>query len=193
MYMNCTYIPSITLMALKTLRSLSVRPSIFDSAVTTKPHLLNLSRARVPIVSFHTTAARMSLDEWKTRAPYKVHENDPNFNVRYEGACHCGRVKYQLSREKPLDAKYCHCTTCQKLHGEFLRSIRECLKVNTADCLQAHRSSGLPSSTKTTSTSLMVIMISDGTTAPKRQRNINYRVKSAALIAVPRSWTKAGT
>ncbi|MCJ1225607.1 hypothetical protein MMC12_002256 [Toensbergia leucococca] len=59
----------------------------------------------------------MSLDDWKYRAPYKVHENDPNFDVRYEGGCHCGRVKYQLSREKPLDSKFCHCTTCQTLHG----------------------------------------------------------------------------
>ncbi len=36
-----------------------------------------------------------------------------SFNALYEASCHCGRVKYQLSREKPLDAKYCHCTTCQ--------------------------------------------------------------------------------
>ena len=58
-------------------------------------------------------------NQWKFRAPYRVHENDPSFHVRYEGSCHCGRVKYQLSREKPLAAKYCHCTTCQKLHGPF--------------------------------------------------------------------------
>ena len=57
------------------------------------------------------------LNEWKHRAPYRVHDNDPNFHVRYSGSCHCGRVQYQLSREKPLDAKYCHCTTCQKIHG----------------------------------------------------------------------------
>lgn len=57
------------------------------------------------------------LNQWKFRAPYKVHDNDPNFKARYEGSCHCGKVKYQLSREKPLDAKYCHCTTCQKIHG----------------------------------------------------------------------------
>ena len=57
------------------------------------------------------------LNQWKHRAPYKVHDNDPNFHARYEASCHCGKVKYQLSREKPLDAKYCHCTTCQKLHG----------------------------------------------------------------------------
>lgn len=59
------------------------------------------------------------LNEWKFRAPYKVHSKDDNGNFKalYEGSCHCGRVQYQLSREKPLDAKYCHCTTCQVLHG----------------------------------------------------------------------------
>lgn len=58
-------------------------------------------------------------NQWKFRAPYRVHEDNDgdNFPVRYEGGCHCGRVKYQLSREKPLNAKYCHCTTCQVMHG----------------------------------------------------------------------------
>ena len=56
-------------------------------------------------------------NQWKHRAPYKVQDNDPNFHARYEASCHCGKVQYQLSREKPLDSKYCHCTTCQKLHG----------------------------------------------------------------------------
>ena len=59
------------------------------------------------------------LNKWKHRAPYKVHDNDPNFHVRYEASCHCGKIKYQLSREKPLDSKFCHCQTCQKLHGKF--------------------------------------------------------------------------
>lgn len=57
-------------------------------------------------------------NEWKFRAPYKVHSNDEEFNVIYEGGCHCGRVRYQLNEEKPLSAKFCHCTTCQVLHGE---------------------------------------------------------------------------
>ncbi|CAF9904078.1 MAG: hypothetical protein HETSPECPRED_003348 [Heterodermia speciosa] len=56
-------------------------------------------------------------NQWKFRAPYKVHDNDPNFKTRYHASCHCGKVQYQLSREKPLDSKFCHCTTCQKLHG----------------------------------------------------------------------------
>jgi len=56
-------------------------------------------------------------DEWKHREPYKIHGNDEDFDARWKGGCHCGRVKYELSREVPLDAKYCHCTTCQRLHG----------------------------------------------------------------------------
>lgn len=68
----------------------------------------------------HSSDVEGEHNEWKFRAPYKVHENGDGFNALYEASCHCGRVKYQLSREKPLDAKYCHCTTCQVLHGSFL-------------------------------------------------------------------------
>lgn len=56
-------------------------------------------------------------NEWKFKEPYKVHEKDSKFKALYDGECHCGRVKYQLGREKPLNAKFCHCTTCQVLHG----------------------------------------------------------------------------
>ncbi|KAF2455645.1 Mss4-like protein [Lineolata rhizophorae] len=54
---------------------------------------------------------------WKFRAPYRVHEPSDHFRVRYEAQCHCGKVKYQLSREVPLDSKLCHCTTCQTQHA----------------------------------------------------------------------------
>jgi len=63
-------------------------------------------------------------NDWKFREPYKIHdkagdESDggKGFDVKYEGGCHCGRVEFQLSREKPLNAKFCHCSTCQVLHG----------------------------------------------------------------------------
>lgn len=56
-------------------------------------------------------------DEWKHRAPYGVHGKNENFEAKWRGGCHCGRVKYELSRERPLASKYCHCTTCQRLHG----------------------------------------------------------------------------
>jgi hypothetical protein len=58
-------------------------------------------------------------DEWENMAPYRAHDVKADFTALYEASCHCGRVEYQLSRKKPLDAKYCHCKTCQRLHGEL--------------------------------------------------------------------------
>ena len=84
----------------------------------TRPSLLSINYFRLT-PSHKAHESNMSLDEWKTRAPYRIHENTEDFKVRYEGSCHCGRVKYQLSRETPLAAKYCHCTTCQTLHGKI--------------------------------------------------------------------------
>ena len=64
--------------------------------------------------------------DWKKRAPYKIHDSDKDFKVVYEANCHCERVKYQLSREKPLASKLCHCTTCQSQHGTLsLVLVRE--------------------------------------------------------------------
>ena len=57
------------------------------------------------------------IDEWKHREPYKVHDKKEGFEVKWEAQCHCGKVTYELGRDKPLSSKYCHCTTCQRLHG----------------------------------------------------------------------------
>ncbi|KAF2754695.1 hypothetical protein EJ05DRAFT_488855 [Pseudovirgaria hyperparasitica] len=57
------------------------------------------------------------ISEWKKRAPYKIHDSNEDFPVRYEASCHCGQVKYQLKRETPLASKLCHCTTCQTQHA----------------------------------------------------------------------------
>lgn len=62
------------------------------------------------------------VEDWQKRAPYKIHEANENFKARYEASCHCGKVKYQLSREEPLDSKLCHCTTCQTQHGTYSTS-----------------------------------------------------------------------
>lgn len=97
------------------------------------------------------------LNEWKHRPPYKVHDNDPNFHARYNGSCHCGKVRYQLSREKPLDSKFCHCTTCQKIHGKHAWPPGF-TRLNANLVSQVHPFNGLLSSTKRTSTSLTGIM-----------------------------------
>ena len=60
----------------------------------------------------------VGINNWKTKAPYKLHEPNEHFEARYEAACHCGKVEYELSREEPLDSKLCHCTTCQTQHGK---------------------------------------------------------------------------
>lgn len=39
------------------------------------------------------------------------------FKRVYTGSCFCEKVKFEISREHPLDTKYCHCKGCQVLHG----------------------------------------------------------------------------
>ena len=56
---------------------------------------------------------------WKTRPPYAIPNEDDGFEAKYNASCHCGKVEYQLSRERPLDSKLCHCGTCQTQHGEL--------------------------------------------------------------------------
>ena len=46
--------------------------------------------------------------------------DDPAFIPKYRAACFCGRVQYEVSAD-PVDAKFCHCRTCQKLHGAPLQ------------------------------------------------------------------------
>jgi hypothetical protein len=72
------------------------------------------------------------ISEWKQRPPYRIHEDGKDFDVKYEANCHCGKVKYQLSRREPLDSKLCHCTTCQTQHGMSFDSYQ--LNLN-ANCL----------------------------------------------------------
>ncbi|KAF8057398.1 Mss4-like protein [Lyophyllum atratum] len=36
---------------------------------------------------------------------------------KYGGTCFCKTVHFTVSRDAPLDSKFCHCKTCQKLHG----------------------------------------------------------------------------
>ncbi|KAF8954704.1 Mss4-like protein [Flammula alnicola] len=50
------------------------------------------------------------------RPPYSLDPTKP-FKKRYRGSCFCEKVKFEVARDKPLDAKFCHCPTCQKLHG----------------------------------------------------------------------------
>jgi hypothetical protein len=65
----------------------------------------------------HSKQSHYSSEEWKYKPPYRVHDSPDDLPVKHKASCHCGKVKYRLSREKPLAAKFCHCTTCQIIHG----------------------------------------------------------------------------
>ena len=42
--------------------------------------------------------------------------NDTGFFVRYRASCFCKAVQIEVCAD-PVDAKICHCLTCQRLHG----------------------------------------------------------------------------
>jgi hypothetical protein len=42
--------------------------------------------------------------------------DDAAFIPKYRATCFCGQVRYEVCAD-PVDAKLCHCRTCQRLHG----------------------------------------------------------------------------
>lgn len=135
-------------------------------------------------------------EDWKYREPYRIHTNE-DFHSLYEGSCHCGRVQYSLSREKPLASKFCHCTTCQRLHGAFVP--RSNMPPASSQCtsliphIQAPASSGPPSSTSPTSTSATATTTSSGTTRPRRRAGTSCPARSRVATAAHPLWTRAAT
>jgi hypothetical protein len=102
------------------------RPSTADLSDRTakKPHSMeehlstsSKKSAIDPSQNHEKSDSTEGIHEWKKRPPYQIHTRHEDFHARHEGSCHCGKVKYQLSREEPLDSKLCHCTTCQTQHG----------------------------------------------------------------------------
>jgi len=51
------------------------------------------------------------------RPPYSLTAATTTFHAVLMAECFCTSVQYSISRAKPLDAKFCHCQTCQRLHG----------------------------------------------------------------------------
>ncbi|ORY71315.1 Mss4-like protein [Pseudomassariella vexata] len=54
---------------------------------------------------------------WRNNPPYRTHDENETCEKKHTAQCKCGRIKYWLSREKPLASKFCHCKDCQSLHG----------------------------------------------------------------------------
>lgn len=137
-------------------------------------------------------AGEKPASDWQKRAPYRIHEPNEHFKARYEASCHCGKVKYQLSREEPLDSKLCHCTTCQTQHG---MSTMVC-PTNETSILSTNQplpSNGPPFSTKRTSISPTATTIWNGTTPARNRLNTSSPAKFVVLSATAPSWTKVET
>lgn len=56
-------------------------------------------------------------EAWKHRPPYNIQSPEEFGPIKWRGHCQCGKVSYVLKREKPLNAKFCHCRGCQVMHG----------------------------------------------------------------------------
>ncbi|CAO1622022.1 unnamed protein product [Sympodiomycopsis kandeliae] len=52
--------------------------------------------------------------EYMFKPPYFWHSDE--FQVKWTSSCWCGKVKFEYAGD-PIDAKHCHCTQCQRLHG----------------------------------------------------------------------------
>lgn len=68
-----------------------------------------------PYACFHEPIPKE--EAWKHRPPYQIQSPEEFGPVKWHGKCHCGQITYSLSREKPLNAKFCHCRGCQLMHG----------------------------------------------------------------------------
>lgn len=98
------------------------------SSCAAHPQQNHCSQVRIPRitqlpyrVSLPPSKKKMTANEpredWQKQPPYRPISQDPGFAAKHTGSCHCGRVRYSLSRDRPLSSKYCHCRDCQALHG----------------------------------------------------------------------------
>ena len=52
----------------------------------------------------------------KEFGPEYASVGDASFMVKYQASCYCKAVHIEVCAD-PVDAKICHCLTCQRLHG----------------------------------------------------------------------------
>lgn len=54
--------------------------------------------------------------DWQQDIPYQLASEDKKIEIKYTASCMCGQVQYAVDCD-PVAAKYCHCKSCQRLHG----------------------------------------------------------------------------
>lgn len=58
----------------------------------------------------------MAKQDETSRFAHAPYTRPSSFKAKYSGSCYCSLIQYELSSD-PLQAMYCHCETCQTLHG----------------------------------------------------------------------------
>ena len=64
----------------------------------------------------NTACSVQTAEAWKQKAPYLSPSAGEVFDIQYTASCMCGEVQYAVNSD-PVASKYCHCTSCQTLHG----------------------------------------------------------------------------
>ncbi|KAJ5466600.1 hypothetical protein N7539_009556 [Penicillium diatomitis] len=79
----------------------------------------SLGEAPLPNPAFTNNNHEHTLKEesWKHRAPYRSLSDEEFGPIKWRGKCKCGNITFSIRREKPVNAKYCHCRGCQVMHG----------------------------------------------------------------------------
>lgn len=70
-----------------------------------------------PAVTNNPSENTIHKESWKHRPPYDRQSLEDFGPVKLRAFCQCRKVSYVLRREKPLEAKFCHCRRCQLMHG----------------------------------------------------------------------------
>jgi hypothetical protein len=75
------------------------------------------------------TSTRRAEGAWRYEPPYVPPEKATSgegkpFLKKVMGSCHCEMVQFWVTRDKPLTAKFCHCSDCKIIHGEYLQCFR---------------------------------------------------------------------
>ena len=74
-------------------------------------------RLSTPLKAMLSPVQQQAITTWQQSAPYVSPSQDKEFVAKYTASCMCGDVQYAVDCD-PVAAKYCHCTSCQRLHGE---------------------------------------------------------------------------
>ncbi|CAG7949888.1 unnamed protein product [Penicillium salamii] len=65
----------------------------------------------------HSSERDTEVEDYTKRPPYLLQPSEEFGEIKWRAHCHCGLVRYALRRDRPLNAKFCHCRQCQVLHG----------------------------------------------------------------------------